>query len=197
MKSWYMLILAASTLLACNKNEDNPPVYDHPEMHYTDLLDQEVKPGESQLLDLDHDGTTDFAFSTWLIGDPIEKEDEVLFFAASSTHSHLLADDANGSPRYNAGDLIKTTAISGHGWYAVAQVELAMKNTPENGPVYWEGQWKEARGKFLAVQVKENAKLYNGWIKLSFDTATGAIILHEAALSKEEGRNVIAGETGQ
>jgi hypothetical protein len=199
MKTVYVLALVTGLVTSCSKDEipgpsKRPPVGSQPEMLYTDLNNRELKFQQAQLIDLNNDGSADIGFSTWYIGDPLEKEDEVLFFAGSYVHSNLLVDDANGSPAFNLGDAIPVNDYPGHNWYQVAQVEMALKNTPESGQSYWEGPWKQVSHKYLAIQVVKDNKRYNGWIEVSFDTAGEKLVLHKAAISKVAEKAVIAGK---
>lgn len=194
----YTLVLAATLIISCGKDNTlkapQEPEKPLPEMLYTDLQNRELKFQQTQLIDLNHDGTIDIGFSTWYIGDPVEKEDEVLFFAGSYVHSNLLMNNANGSPAFNAGDTIPVNNYPGHNWYQVAQVEMALKNTPATGPSYWEGDWKQVNHKYLAIQVVSGNKRYNGWIEVSFDTTGEKLVLHKSAISKEAEKAVVAGK---
>ncbi|NII24358.1 hypothetical protein HB364_04680 [Pseudoflavitalea sp. X16] len=193
----YALVLAALSLAGCKKDgapAPSKPVKPQPEMIYTDLQNRELKFQQAQVIDLNKDGAADIGFSTWYIGDPVEREDEVLFFAGSYIHSLLLVDDANGSPAFKSGDVIPVSNYPGHTWYQVAQVEMAMKNTPESGQPYWEGAWKQVSHQYLAIQVVKEGKRYNGWIEVSFDTAGEKLILHKAAICKEAEKAVVAGK---
>lgn len=194
----YALALVTTLMTSCRKNEvpnpPNQPGNEQPEMIYTDLQNRELKFQQAQLVDLNKDGSVDIGFSTWYIGDPIEKEDEVLFFASSYIHSNLLVNEANGSPAFNLGDNIPVNNYPGHNWYQVGQVEMALKNTPETGQPYWEGAWKQVSHKYLAIQVVKEGKPYNGWIEVSFDTTGEKLVLHKAAISKEAEKAVLAGK---
>jgi hypothetical protein len=163
-------------------------------MLYTDLQNQEMKQNKPQFIDLDKNGSNDIGFATWFIGDPIEKEDEVLFFAASYEHSNLLAGDNNNSPVFKLGDTIPVGNKGAYSWYQVAQIEMARKNIGLQNPPYWELDWKQVSHKYLAIQVVRDNKRYNGWIELSFDTAGEKLILHKAAICKEANKAVIAGD---
>ncbi len=196
-KTGYTLALIILLISSCRKdNSDEPqdPGNQLPAMLYTDLHNRELKFQQSQSIDLDQDGTIDIAFSTWYIGDPVEKEDEVLFFASSYVHSNLLVNDNNGSPAFNPGDIIPVNNYPGYHWYQVSQVEMALKNTPVSGPPYWEGNWKQVSHKYLAIQIVKENKRYNGWIEVSFDTADEKMVLHKSAVSKESEKAVSAGK---
>jgi hypothetical protein len=192
-------VLAAVLLLAVACKKENtpgpakPPIVAPPEMIYTDLQNQEMKQNKPQFIDLDKNGSNDIGFATWFIGDPIEKEDEVLFFAVSYEHSNLLAGDNNNSPVFKLGDTIPVGNKGAYSWYQVAQIEMARKNIGLQNPPYWELDWKQVSHKYLAIQVVRDNKRYNGWIELSFDTAGEKLILHKAAICKEASKAVIAG----
>lgn len=198
MKQLIVLALVSAMVTSCRKEDApipyKPPVNTNPEMIYTDLQNRELKFQQAQLVDLNQDNQVDIGFSTWYIGDPVEKEDEVLFFAGSYVHSHLLVNNNNGSPAFNKGDLIPVNNFPGLEWFPVAQVEMVYKNTPENGAPYWEGSWKLVSHKYLAVQVMREGKRYNGWIEVSFDIAGEKLILHKAAMSTRPEKSVIAGQ---
>lgn len=195
MKQVYALALVTALVTSCSKDETPIPRKpdQQPEMIYTDLQNRELKFQQAQLIDLNHDELADIGFSTWYIGDPIENEDEVLFFAGSYEHSNLLVNDSNGSPAFNKGDIIPLNNYPGHEWYRVSQVEMALKNTPAAGLPYWEGNWKGVSHKFLAIQVVVANKRYNGWVEVSFDTTGEKLVLHKAAISKEAEKAVFAG----
>lgn len=198
MKTVYIAMgVALLSVAACKKETSADPAKppaSNPEMIYTDLQNREMKHNQPQFIDLDKDGTKDIGFATWYIGDPIEQEDEVLYFAGSYVHSSLLVGDNNNSPILNTGETIPVTKQGQYDWTQVAQVEMARKNIGMQVPPYWELDWKLVSHKYLAVQVVKEGKRYNGWIELSFKTATEKLILHKAAISKEAEKDIIAGK---
>jgi hypothetical protein len=193
MKQVYVWALATALATSCRK-EDTPPPVDQPKMIYTDLQNRELKFQQAASIDLNHDELADIGFATWFIGDPIEQEDETLFFASSYEHSNVLINEANTAHPFNQGDTIPLNDPPGYNWYPVMQVEMALKNTPTIGQPYWEGAWKQVSHKYLAVQVVVANKRYNGWVELSFDTAGEKLILHKAAISTIAEKAVIAGK---
>lgn len=198
MKIVYALALATATVTSCSKEKapdpHQPPVYQQPEMIYTNLQDRELKAKNAQLIDLNKDGTMDIGFSTWHIGDPLEKEEEILFFAGSYVHSSLLIGGINESPLFKTGELMEAKQYPRHEWYIVGQVEMAIKNIPLQGLPYWEGPWRLASHRYLAIRVNKQGLEYHGWIEVSFDTTGEKLILHKAAISKEPGKPVYAGK---
>ncbi|MHA4847331.1 hypothetical protein ACX0G7_24415 [Flavitalea antarctica] len=192
-----LIALTFLTLTACNKADlPEPPKQPgdaFPEMLVTELNNREVTQQQSQVVDLNKDGVNDVVFSTWAIGDPVEQEDEILFFAATGTESSLMIGGDNMSPRFSKNETIAVTPPNGYEWYIVAQVELALKNIGNSIPPYWEKDWKDVSHKFLAVQVKRSGLLYHGWIELTMDTINSKLILHRAAIARQAGRAVRAG----
>jgi len=43
---------------------------------------------------------------------------------------------------------------------------LAEKIIEEAGPDHWEGNWKNASHKHLAIQLRKGDLRYNGWVEL-------------------------------
>jgi hypothetical protein len=170
-----------------------PPVKDLPEMTVTELNDLEVEYQKSHRLDLDKDGVFDITFAVWYIGNPNEKEDELLYFAASGTESALMMGGENESPRFNKNDVIAPEPVAEHDWYIVSHAEMAMKNIGVAGQPYWEKSWKDASHKFLAIRVQRNAQWYYGWVEVSMNTSKSKLILHRTGISKIAGKAVKAG----
>ena len=81
-----LIMFSACMFCSCSKKDViHPPKFpdnEFPDMLVTELHDIEVTQNKHQILDLDKDGVNDVVFATWLIGDPVEHEDELLFFAA-------------------------------------------------------------------------------------------------------------------
>ena len=56
-----------------------------------------------------------------------------------------------------------------------------------------EGACNQSSHKYLALQLKINGNSLNGWLKISFDTATEKIVLNQAAICTESGKTIKAG----
>ena len=94
----------------------------------------------------------------------------------------------------NSGDAITIKKHTGFNWYNASSLVIAEKIIGETGPARWEGNWKNADHKYFALQVRRGTLRFNGWVELSFKTATEEFVLHRAAISKEPGKDVIAGK---
>jgi hypothetical protein len=191
MRKFFLFIVPALFFFSCKKSEVVPKPSTHPVMRCKDLQNAEVIVSHSQSVDIDNDGTKDFAFSVLLVGDPILQRDRLQFIAHSKIDDNLLNNDEDQSPVLNRYDLISETH-QGYQWYEISAIVLAEKITTMTN-VFWEGLWKNALHKYLPVQIKRNNKLYHGWIELSFDTAAEKLILHRSAISTEAGKDVKAG----
>lgn len=189
MKKYLLLLFLSLVLFAC-KTQDIPSPY--PAMRYIDLANAEVKYHQLFSLDIDGNGTTDFSFSTLLVGDPIMQHDRLQFIAHSKIATNLLNDDNDQSPVLDKGDQIGLTQ-KGYNWYEISSIVLAEKITGMTEPVHWEGRWKNAVHQYLPIQIKKNGQYYHGWIELSFDTIMEKLILHNAAISTEPRKEVRAG----
>ena len=181
-------------LAACKKDKPavQVPTTPHPLMQYLDLHDEPISFGGVKMIDINGDGTNDFLFSTLLVGDPVLERDRRQFYISSSTTSHLLVDGNDQSPVLAANAEIKLQH-DGYQWFEVVSLLLAEKIIPVNGTNFWQGAWKDVQHKFIALQVKKNGNIYNGWIEITFSTTAERIILHRGAISTEPGKTVRAG----
>jgi hypothetical protein len=199
MKILFAFSFTVILLSACSKRDtviEKPQpeeVKILPEMMITDLNNAEVKQGQSKVIDLNRDGVRDIVFATWYIGNPNENEDEVLFFASTSTESALMLGGENDSPRFGRDEMISETPQSDFGWYVIGQAEMAKKNIGVVGAPYWEKPWKNANHEYLAVRVNKNNQWYYGWVEVSMDTVNSALILHRAAIGMVPGKAVKTG----
>lgn len=194
MRKLFYIGAAIFVLASCKKDETviaPPPPPEHPAMIYTDLKNAEVKYGKLKLLDIDGDGSYDFRFSVFLVGDPVLQRDRYQFYASSTVDRNLLNNEADESPVLSKGDSI-SKFYPGYQWWEVSAIVLAEKIVTNTG-AYWQGLWKDASHKYLPVQVEKNRKVFHGWVELSFDTVAEKMILHNAALSKEADKAVKAG----
>jgi hypothetical protein len=179
-------------LTGCNKKDrhDALPV----QMRYTDLNDLALGFGQQKQLDLDADNQVDVLFSTVLIGDPVLERDRRQYFLGSLFHVSILINDNDQMPVLNAGNIIVAQAMQGYNWYNANSATLAEKIIPMIGSPSWEGDWKNAQHKYIAVRVAKGDKQYFGWVEVSFDTTTEKITLHRAAIAMQPGRSVTAGQ---
>ena len=192
MNRFSCLLFAFMLISACSQKDKDPNP--GPVMKYINLNHTEAKKGSPQRLDLDEDGTKDFTFTAFLVGDPVLKQDRLTFVATSTMDTYLLSiENTETGKRMNGGELVGLVPPSGFQWFEIALVVLTEKITPQEGPVFWRGDWKDASHHFLAVQIKKNGSRYNGWVELSMDTTGEKIILHKAAISLEPNKNVKTG----
>ena len=198
MKFIFTILTFATLLVSCEKDcklpPDSPkPVPTKPEMEYTDL-NFEITKGKSKQVDINKDGSYDFVFSTLLVGDPLYQHDKIQFFIMGAQYTYFLMGPDETSPIYNKSEIIPISNQGQHTWYDISWEKLAEKIIPETGSFFWNGQWKNVSNKYFGFQLKKNDKLYNGWIKMSFNTQEEKLIVHGLAISKIAGRDVIAGE---
>ncbi len=182
-------------LTGCRKEKDFiPPVTQPaPVMEYYDLGGRETRYNLSQHIDLDQDGSRDFSFVTYHLGDPVKKQDVILYCATSPARRLLLVSDQDESPVFNRGDEISNTGKPGYTWYEVSVATLSQKVIPEESAPFWIGAWNNATKKYLGIRVLKNGLYYNGWFELSLDTVNEKIILYRAGLCKEAEKSIRAG----
>lgn len=165
-----------------------------PTMRYGNLQNREVKPGQPAVqLDLNLDGSMDLFFSTLLVGDPIRQADKRQFFVMSDIETNLAVNATEETPIITRQDIIPLDAFDGYQWFGLTSITLMQKVTTMN-EVFWEGPWRQASSSYLAFQVKQSGTRYCGWLRLSADTTTGKIVLHDYAISLEPEKPVVAGQ---
>lgn len=191
MKLYYYLFLLSAVMSSCKVQDLPAPGYD-PQMRYTDMQNEEMKITQPCFLDIDGDGSTDFSFSTMLVGDPILQRDRLQFIAHSKIGTNLLNNENDQSPVLNNGDKISLIQ-TGYEWFELSSIVLAEKITGMTEPIHWAGLWKNATHRYLPVQLKKNGKFYYGWIELSFDNLSEKLVLHKSAISIEAGKEIKAG----
>ncbi|RYZ21082.1 MAG: hypothetical protein EOO16_14410 [Chitinophagaceae bacterium] len=197
MKNTLFFFLPGLLLFAaCSKSDvapqpDPAPITGHPVMHYTNLQNFAVTPQRGKSIDIDGDGTTDFAFYVQRVGDPVLQIDKVQYNAASGIGRNLLLNEHDESPALRLYDSI-TLAHPGFNWWEVAETNLVEKRIGSTD-TWWEGLWRNMRNGYLPVQVVRGGGRFNGWIEVSMDKANNQLLLHRAAISTEAGKTVRAG----
>lgn len=194
MKPLLIGSLFCLAICGCKKPvlKPEPPVDVHPQMMYKDLQNAEVSFNHrSKTIDVDGDGQSDFSFGVLLLGDPVLQRDRIQFYAYSGVQRNLLNDANDQSPVLNSMDTI-SIKHQGYDWWQISAIVLAEKIITYTD-TYWDGLWKNASHKYLPIQVEKSGKLYQGWIELSFSTTGEKLVLHKAALCKEEGKTIKAG----
>ncbi len=186
----FILILGS-----CKKENPEEPVLPHPEMEYFNLDNRNIKAGEPGFsIDVNHDGRKDIAFSTLLVGDPLNQVDKLQFLVSTNIQVNLPVNGNEEIPVINTHERIVLENFGGYHWFELASIVLVQKIISNIEPVVWLGPWKNAMHKFVPFQVVDNGKRYNGWVEISVDIIGEKIILHKAAISKEANRIVKAGE---
>ena len=189
-----MLTLGVSS---CTKEKKPVPVPVTPplQMEYFNLGDKEITadaPGF--LLDVNHDGRRDLAFTTLLVGDGINQVDKVQFLISSNIKVNLPVNESEEIPVMSRGDLVVPGNFSGYQWFELSSILLVQKVISFTAPPVWEGHWKTAVHKYLPYQLVVDEKIYNGWVELSVDIPHEKIVLHKAAICKEANKTVKAGD---
>jgi hypothetical protein len=191
----YLAMIGVVALAGCDKQKHIlPPPAQHPAMEYTALNNVTVKFGQHKEVDIDGNNSTDLLFSTVLVGDPIGRVDKRQYFINGFFDAFSLVNEQEQTPVLNNGDAITIKKQTGFNWYNASSIMIAEKIIGETGPARWEGNWKNADHKYFALQVRRGTLRFNGWVELSFKTATGEFVLHRAAISKEAGKDIIAGK---
>jgi hypothetical protein len=179
---------------ACKKTETKPPENTHPQMTYTNLLDSAIHFNHFASFDLDGNGEKDIAFSTLLVGDPIYQQDKWQWWVSSSIYTNLPVNGYENIPVLDYLDSIPIHDFSDYQWFNASYVMLAQKIISITNPPYWDGTWKESSHHYVPIQIKKDGELFNGWVEISFNTKDEMVILHQAAVSQEPYKAVMAGK---
>ena len=190
-------VIIALSVVSCKKDNQHPGTPPTPplEMEYLNLNNREINrntPGFS--IDVNHDGRKDLAFTTLLVGDPVNQVDKLQFLISSNIEVNLPVNGSEEIPIMNRGESIAIGNFNGYQWFELSSILLVQKIISFIVPPVWEGHWKNAVYKYLPYQVVVNGKRYNGWVELSVDIAGEKILLHKAAISKEPNKIVKVGE---
>jgi len=193
MKITPSLLFIGLMAVSCHKDPVQPPKQPPASMKYVAFHDLELPFGKGLSIDLDEDGMKDIFFSSILVGDPLDQADKHQFLFGTSPYTFSPVNDMEETPALTQGGVISAASFPGHHWYN-ANVILAQKVIKENIPDSWLGNWKDKSHRYIVLRVDQHDQPYYGWIELSFDMQGEKIVLHRAALCKESGREVKAGE---
>lgn len=194
MFRFIILLAAALFVISCNKVVE-PEEEFLPKMNYINLSDTALSFGDRPIIfDLDGDGQNDIRFNTLLVGDPVNQVDKRQWYAYGYPTTNLAINDDDKMPVLPYMQDIPVTNFSGYTWYNANQVLLVQRIEGSTGQPYWEGDWKNANHHYIPIQIIRNNALYSGWIEVSFSTNNQKLILHKAALCKEENRLIKAGK---
>jgi hypothetical protein len=187
-------LLLPLLFVSCRKENDiiKPPVTT-PFIKYIDLENVKLKFGQGKSIDLNDDQVMDISFFTLGIGDPLYRQDKLRYYLGGMFDTFSLVNEVEESPVLNLGDSIHQHKLPGYEWYNASAIVLGEKIIPETGAPYWQGNWKNADHKYFPLQVRTADGRYQAWIEISFDTNTGELILHRAAIATEPGISIAAG----
>ncbi|HMO61836.1 MAG TPA: hypothetical protein PKC39_12560 [Ferruginibacter sp.] len=195
-----LAVAACLLFFSCKKeNSRTPPVVDPGSgIEYFNLHDTVVHYGSTPIsFDFDGDGFSDLRFSVALIGDPILKQDIRTFRVSTGIHSKLaVSSNTEHIPMLPHGAVIPLEDFDGYQWWLVSSAILVERIENATGQIWWQGQWKDAKNKYLPFQLidADTLKRYTGWVELTVDINTEKIILHRMALSRVAEKLVRAGE---
>jgi hypothetical protein len=189
-----MIILVSVSCKKGKQPDSSLPDIPEAKLEYFDLSNRIIKgsaPGFT--IDVNHDGRSDLAFTTLLVGDPIYQVDKLQFLVSSNIQINLPVDINEQIPVMNMGDPIVVDDFNGYRWFQLSTIVLTQKIVSLTQPPVWEGNWTSALHKYVPFQVAVNNQRYNGWVELTVDIVNERIILYKAAISREDGKIVKAG----
>ena len=193
---FFLLFLILLTVISCKKERQEQDALPIPEvqMEYFNFNNREIKAGTSGFsVDLNHDGRKDIAFSTLLVGDPINQVDKFQFLVQSNIKVNLPVKVGEEIPVMKNGDLIPLSNFEGYQWFELSSIILVQKIISFTQPPVWEGHWKSAVHRYLPYQIVGVDGIYNGWVELTVDIANEKVVLHKAAISRQPNKISKAG----
>jgi len=191
-----ILSLILLTVISCKKERQQQYTPPAPEvqMEYFNFNDREIKAGASGFsVDLNHDGRKDIAFSTLLVGDPINQVDKFQFLVQSNIKVNLPVKFGEEIPVMKKGDLIPLSNFESYQWFELSSIILVQKLISFTQPPVWEGHWKDAVHRYLPYQIVVTDGIYSGWVELTVDIANEKLVLHKAGISRQPNKIIKAG----
>ncbi|WP_300600512.1 hypothetical protein [Niabella sp.] len=182
-------------LLGCKKDPENrkePPA----QMIYTDFTSQPVLIREGTPafeLDIDGDGTKDFAFKGQHVQEP-EHSYTFIYVDPLTEQAHQQAITTQACAfTPNASIRLQIETGSTHYWSNSRGILTETEHFPDRQER--DGQFIGAAPGYLAVKVKRGGNTYLGWIALRHQVEAGIdrIYILRAAISKQPDTAVIAG----
>lgn len=160
-------------------------------MEYVPLADRVFKINDPVVLDINKDGRYDFLFYTELFS---EASNEYAEYRVVPQIESAIAVSAAVPKVFNENEVIGQSN-AGATW--TDDPVVIAKRIEETNPanIYWEGACKEAENKYLGTQLTKDGKVHQCWIRISIVKEKGWLILHDAAIGKEPGKDIIAGKT--
>ncbi|MBO9592640.1 MAG: hypothetical protein J7599_06990 [Niabella sp.] len=190
-----LLLLPCLLLFACRKHHEqkNTPA---PSVTYTDFTNQPVliKEGEPSFkLDIDGDGTDDFAFKGQQVQEP-EHRYTFIYVDPLREHVHQQAITLQAcSFARNAAIRLAIETGSTRYWSNSRGILVETEHFA-NGQQR-DGQFLCAAPLYLAVKVLRDGKTYLGWIELRHQIVAGIdqIYIIKAGINKQPDTSIIAG----
>ncbi len=161
------------------------------DVEYTDLKDCVVDYNTPQVLDLNKDGTADFHVVSVFVYD---NSNDQLEFKAISMNENMIYTDYLAPKVFDKNETISANNSIAFNWNRYNPILVTRIFTIDPANSYWEGAWKNKTEKYLGIKVKVNGESYSGWISISYSPNSSRIILHDCALSKKAGVDIVAGK---
>lgn len=152
---------------------------------YTDLNNAEVGYNQPYNLDIDTNGDSDFVFTTVLIQ---ADDGDHLQFKIFPRSSNSVVGAADSAAVISDGAVIAPDAA----FDKVHQI-LVAKITSNTG-TSWRGAWLGVHNKYVGIRFKlKGADYHYGWVRISVNTVTEKVEVHDMAYCLTAGREIHAG----
>lgn len=162
------LMLLVSVFLLTTGCDDNDDVKD--DVIRLNLEDAVARYDQPYVLDIDHNGDSEFVFTTLLVADDLGDH---LQFRIVSRHDHAVIGHDD---RVDALDPGKTIVADDQ---FDPDVSVLVVKTTTNEGTEWPGPWNDTQNKYAGIRFRLHEQRYYGWIRLSFDRSAEELILHD------------------
>lgn len=185
-------LTAIAFLFACKKgNDDCKPGHDNT-LRYRSLNDEQVKNLRSLHLDIDEDGTHEIYLALGVSGGAEGMRGK--FFAAGINNAKLLVK-SDSTICLEPNEAIHAIAPHPRDWKGMESylVEAFIPAATPDDTV-WTGNWLDASRKYMGVQFSKGGVPYMGWVCVSMDRTSLALIMHGCAWRRLQEGELPAGK---
>lgn len=184
-------IIVFISFIACQSDEnDSSDIYS--DIYYQDLNDSAVSYLNPVIVDLNGDTTGDIRFTTSLIGRIDGSTD--LTFIAYPYGGVLFQINGEEIPVFQKDDPIGSVPANANTWDRSFDILTAKRYFPD-GDSAMIGSWKNVVNGYLPVKLTVNDTSHFAWIRLSVDSVSTKVILHDCAVNQTAGQPILAGQT--
>jgi hypothetical protein len=163
-------------------------------LEFEDTDATEVNADEYPLIDLDGDGTTDFALKL----PPARGHENAAGQKAKVVpkRSNEIIQKKNGFvASFDRGELIGVTLPDTLEWVSEAPYlfQVTYFSYPDSNFVKWRGPWPSERDQYLGLKLIRGEEAYYGWAHVHVDTSSENVTVRDRGYNTDPGQPIRAG----